>query len=174
MFTLYRWYRIAFAPKRKPFQIGLLFTHKNGDFGAISVTERSWAFRSLKWRVTYRTGVHTIADSFSCHCHVSTKSHSVQCELGQWISAASSRHKLPRETTSLSGVRDSRFLHVYRKNLLHFSLRAFLNEWNAYIKTLGNLKKIDNTEKLYRQSCFWVFGVKEKDLGEGRAHVQRL
>ena len=32
-----------FAPARKPYQIGLPFTHKNGDFGAISVTERGYA-----------------------------------------------------------------------------------------------------------------------------------
>ena len=38
-------YRIALAPgaARKPHRIGLLFTHKNCDFGAISVTERSYA-----------------------------------------------------------------------------------------------------------------------------------
>ena len=35
--------RITFAPARKAYWIGLLFTHKSGDFGAISVTERSWA-----------------------------------------------------------------------------------------------------------------------------------
>ena len=29
-----------YAPARKPYRIGLLFTHKNRDFGAISVTER--------------------------------------------------------------------------------------------------------------------------------------
>ena len=40
MFTLYR---IAFAPARKPYRIGLLFTYENGDFGTISVTERSYA-----------------------------------------------------------------------------------------------------------------------------------
>ena len=33
----------VFAPARKPYQIGPLLTHKNGDFGAISVTERSCA-----------------------------------------------------------------------------------------------------------------------------------
>ena len=38
MFTLYR---IVFAPARKPYRIGLLFTYENGDFGTISVTERS-------------------------------------------------------------------------------------------------------------------------------------
>ena len=37
MFTLYQ---IPVASARKPYRIGLLFTHKNaGDFGAISVTE---------------------------------------------------------------------------------------------------------------------------------------
>ena len=35
--------RVAFAPARKLYRIGLLFTRKNGDFGAISVTERSCA-----------------------------------------------------------------------------------------------------------------------------------
>ena len=36
-------YRIAFPPARKPYRVGLLFAHKNGDFGEISVTERSCA-----------------------------------------------------------------------------------------------------------------------------------
>ena len=34
--------RIAFAPARKLYRIGLLFKRKNGDFGAISVTERNY------------------------------------------------------------------------------------------------------------------------------------
>ena len=33
----------VFAPARKPYQIGSLLTHKNGDFGAISVTEQCCA-----------------------------------------------------------------------------------------------------------------------------------
>ena len=33
--------RIVLAPVRKPHRIGLLFTHRNGDFRAISVAERS-------------------------------------------------------------------------------------------------------------------------------------
>ena len=32
---------VALARERKPYRIGLLFTNKNSDFGAISVTERS-------------------------------------------------------------------------------------------------------------------------------------
>ena len=40
MFTLYR---IPFAPARKPKPIRLLFKHRNVDFGAINVTERSCA-----------------------------------------------------------------------------------------------------------------------------------
>ena len=33
---------IAFVPAGKPYgTLGLLFTHKNGDFGAVSVSERS-------------------------------------------------------------------------------------------------------------------------------------
>ena len=35
--------RIVSAPARKPYRIGLVFTHKNGDRGAISVTERRCA-----------------------------------------------------------------------------------------------------------------------------------
>ena len=35
--------RIPFAPARKPKPIRLLFTHRNGDFGVITVTERSCA-----------------------------------------------------------------------------------------------------------------------------------
>ena len=63
MLTLY-W--IPFAPARKSYWIGLRFTHKNGDFGAISVTERGCAAprQSLKWRDAYRIGVDTILDSF--------------------------------------------------------------------------------------------------------------
>ena len=40
---------------------GHLFTHENGDLGAISVTERSCA--ALVSKVTYRIGVHTIPDN---------------------------------------------------------------------------------------------------------------
>lgn len=40
IFTLYP---IAFALARKSYGMGLLFTHKNSDFGAITVTEPSWA-----------------------------------------------------------------------------------------------------------------------------------
>ena len=39
-------------PARKSYQIGLLFTHENGDFGAISVTER---YVTL-WRSTFEIG----------------------------------------------------------------------------------------------------------------------
>ena len=52
-FSEFRWYNrelnamsalygiYSFAPSRKLYQIGALFTHKNGDHGAISVTKRS-------------------------------------------------------------------------------------------------------------------------------------
>ena len=41
MVTLY-W--IAFVPPRKSYRIGILFTHMNGDFDAISMTEHSPVF----------------------------------------------------------------------------------------------------------------------------------
>ena len=59
MFTLYR---IATAPARKLYKIGILFTHMSGDFGAISaVTERSFA-----GQIFNQIGVHTISDRFLC------------------------------------------------------------------------------------------------------------
>ena len=62
VFTLYG---IEFAPARKSYRtLGLLFTPNNGDFGAISVTERSCPALSLNWRVTYGISVHTIPDRF--------------------------------------------------------------------------------------------------------------
>ena len=54
--------RVAFAPARKLYRIVLLFTRKNGDFGAISVTERSCAASISKVesyisdRCSYHTG----------------------------------------------------------------------------------------------------------------------
>ena len=60
-------YRIAFVPAQKLYRIRLLFTHENGDFGVFSVMERSCAARISKVEpVTYRIGVHTIPESFSC------------------------------------------------------------------------------------------------------------
>ena len=55
-------YWIAFAPALKPYRIGFLFTHRNGDFGAISVTERSCsatiskAESHISGRCSYNTG----------------------------------------------------------------------------------------------------------------------
>ena len=64
VFTLYR---IVFWRARESYRMGFQFTHKNGDFGAISVKRREAVpRRSLKWRVTYRIDVHTILDGFSC------------------------------------------------------------------------------------------------------------
>ena len=54
-------YRIDFASAWKLYLIGLLFRKKEGDFGAISAPHPS-----LKSRVTYRKGVYTITNSFSC------------------------------------------------------------------------------------------------------------
>ena len=36
-------YQVAFTPAQKQYRRGILFTHKNGDLGAISVMERSCA-----------------------------------------------------------------------------------------------------------------------------------
>ena len=57
------------ASKTIPDMIGLVFTHKNGDSGVISVMLQGCAVscRSLKWRVTSWIGLHTIPGSF-CAC----------------------------------------------------------------------------------------------------------
>ena len=60
--ALFAQYRTAFAQARKPYWIGLLFTHKKGDLGAISVTVRSCAAPISKVeshisdRCSYNTG----------------------------------------------------------------------------------------------------------------------
>ena len=61
-------YQTSLARARKPYRIGLLFTHKNGDCGAVSIIERSRAAprRCHKRRVTNRMGVHSNRDIFSC------------------------------------------------------------------------------------------------------------
>ena len=62
MLTLYR---IPFAPARKPDRIWLLFTHENGEFGAISATERACAEpiseveSRISDRCSYYTGYYT-------------------------------------------------------------------------------------------------------------------
>lgn len=62
-FTLYR---IDFGPAWKQYRIGLLFSHKNRDFGAVSVTERGCdAPISTVEVVTFRIGVHTEPESFT-------------------------------------------------------------------------------------------------------------
>ena len=56
MFTLNQ---RVFEPAQKPYQIGILFTHKNGSFGAISVKERSCV-------VPVSNVEGHLSDSFSC------------------------------------------------------------------------------------------------------------
>ena len=47
--AIFSLYRIVLAPRTlKPFRTGLLYTHKNGGFGAISVTERRCAAMIVK------------------------------------------------------------------------------------------------------------------------------
>ena len=55
----------AFAPARKQYWIGLLFTLNNSDFGAISVTVWSCTV-SISKAESHKSdkSVHTVADSF--------------------------------------------------------------------------------------------------------------
>ena len=58
----FRNFTVAFALALKPYRIGLVFTHKNSDSGAISVTKRSCAATISKAeshisdRCSYNTG----------------------------------------------------------------------------------------------------------------------
>ena len=63
MFTIYR---IAFPPEKKPYWTGILFTHKNGDFYAISLTERISAARICKLESHISDSVHSIPYSLLC------------------------------------------------------------------------------------------------------------
>ena len=78
MFTLYR---VAFAlAKNWPYRIGLMFTHENGDFGAISVAGRSYeapiskAESDISDRCSYYTGYSVnIASDWNLGTHRLTR-----------------------------------------------------------------------------------------------------
>ena len=55
-------YWIAFVPPRKSYRIGILFTHMNGDFDAISMTERNCVtpISKVESHVLDTLGVYTL------------------------------------------------------------------------------------------------------------------
>ena len=57
-------YWIAFVPPRKLYRIGILFTHMNGDFDAISMTERNCVtpISKVESHVLDTLGVYTLPD----------------------------------------------------------------------------------------------------------------
>ena len=61
-------YWIAFVPPRKSYRIGILYTHMNGDFDAISMTERNCVrpISKVESHVLDTLGVHTLPDNLSC------------------------------------------------------------------------------------------------------------
>ena len=63
VFTLYR---IVFWRARESYRMEFRFTHKNGDFGAISVKRNKLCLADLLSGESYRIDVHTIRDGFSC------------------------------------------------------------------------------------------------------------
>ena len=60
--TMVTLYWIAFVPPRKSYQIGILFTHMNGDFDAISMTERNGVtpISKVESHVLDTLGVYTL------------------------------------------------------------------------------------------------------------------
>ena len=63
MFTIKR---EAFPPAQKPYRIGILSTHKNGDFYAISLTERICAAQISKLESHIWDSVHSVLYSLLC------------------------------------------------------------------------------------------------------------
>ena len=61
IFTLYR---VAFAPARKSNRTGLCSYIRTVILVQFLLRSEAAPRRSLKWRGTYRIGVHTISDSF--------------------------------------------------------------------------------------------------------------
>ena len=61
-------YWIAFVPPLKSYRIGILFTHMNGDFDAISMTERNCvtSISKVETHVLNTLGVYTLPNSLSC------------------------------------------------------------------------------------------------------------
>ena len=59
----------AFARERKSYRIGLLLTHKNGDFGAISVSGRSCAAPVMRVYRPYWIGFcrHSVDKAYMKH-----------------------------------------------------------------------------------------------------------
>ena len=72
-------YGIAFAQARKPYRLGLLFTNRNSDFGAIFVTERSCAavISQVESDNDMSDSVHTQLWIAFC---AGTKSYLVECK----------------------------------------------------------------------------------------------
>ena len=83
-FTLYG---IAFAPPRKSYWIGLLFTQINGDFGGIFVTERNCATPISK--VKSWIGVHTEIPGKSVCPIITAQLHSIVRKSLRTVSAFS-------------------------------------------------------------------------------------
>ena len=79
MFTIYR---EAFPPAQKPYRIGILFTHKNGDFYAISLTERICAtpISKLESHISDMCS-HSISDSLLCRHKKPSVGYSVNIAL---------------------------------------------------------------------------------------------
>ena len=79
MFTINR---IAFPPTRKPYWTGILFTHENGDFDAISLTERICAtpISKVNSHISDMCS-HSISDSLSCRQKKPSAGYSVNIAL---------------------------------------------------------------------------------------------
>ena len=61
-------YWIAFVPPRKSYRIRILFTHMNGDFDTISMTEQNCVtpISKVESHALDTLGVYTLPDNLSC------------------------------------------------------------------------------------------------------------
>ena len=79
-------YRIVFAPPRKPYRIGLLFTHENDCGGAISVTERGCTAEKRGAKVDRHIG-----DKFLAILWCSVNNYSAH-RRSKWVAARTATH----------------------------------------------------------------------------------
>ena len=110
MFTLPHEKHSFFRPSVRPYRIGLLFSHKNGDFGAISITQRSCAEPISK--------VESHISDRCSHCHTKSIRSFVLSFVRSFgrLLARSLIHSLTHSLTQFTQLSNSATFRIYVKN----------------------------------------------------------
>ena len=137
MFTLYQ---VAFAlAKNWPYRIGLMFTHKNGDFGAISVAGRS-----------YEAPISKVESDISDRCSYYT-GYSVNIASG-WNLGTHRRHTCGSERLEKIAEDVTRFL---RRNIRQSTTYAFSYSSNNLQQSV-NIPQQDWSSKAPHSRMWWT------------------